>query len=73
VEQGRNTFTWNEVHRPDDIKGCKEAYPMDQPFAGDNLLGLQFHVIPDEDGETDTPFSFCISDIQFLTEEHDDE
>lgn len=72
VVQGRNAFFWDQVHRPRDVEGPEEVYPMSNPFKGDNLLGLQFHVIPEEDGKGATPFSFCISDIQFLTDGDND-
>jgi hypothetical protein len=67
VRQGRNTFFWENVHRPPD---GRKTFPTKEPFEGAQLLGLQFHVFPEKDGGTETPFSFCISDIQFLTEDY---
>jgi hypothetical protein len=66
LQQGRNTVLWGEVYPPpvDDgnylVKG--------QPIEPTQLMGVQFHVIPDTEGKREIPFSFCISDVRFLKE-----
>lgn len=64
VVPGKNVVLWENVYAPPEprdnyMKGA-------EPVSGDNLLGIQFHVIPDSQGEESVPFSFCISDLRFL-------
>lgn len=65
IVPGTNTIFWKNVFAPppEDYN-----YMGDEPFLGEQLLGVQFHVIPDKEGDHDTPFSFCISNFRFLTE-----
>jgi hypothetical protein len=70
VVRGFNKILWTEIQEPPQIT-IYESYLPDEEFTGDNLLGIQFHVIPDDQGNTTTPFSFCISDLRFLLKEEE--
>jgi len=63
IAQGTNTVLWDNVFAPPEVK---DNY-LTEEFTGEQLFGVQFHVIPDDKGETDIPFSFCISNLKFLT------
>lgn len=65
IVEGTNTILWEDVFPP---PPTERNYLDRSAFAGEQLLGIQFHVIPDKEGAVATPFSFCISDFRFLTE-----
>ncbi len=68
VRRGTNTIHWKDVRAPPQDPEY-EPYLPEGDFSGENLLGIQFHVIPDDSGESKPfPYSFCISDLKFLTE-----
>lgn len=65
IEPGPNTVLWDNVFSPP----VDEAnYLGDDPFPVDQMLGIQFHVIPDSSAKSEVPFSFCVSNLKFLTE-----
>ncbi len=66
IEPGENTVLWEDVFRPP-VEENNYMMPGD-PFPVDQMLGVQFHVIPDSLGKSHVPFSFCISQVKFLTE-----
>lgn len=64
VDHGKNVVLWENVFRPP----ADDNYLEEGELFADKLLGLQFHVIPADEGKGNAPFSFCISDLKFLTE-----